>query len=79
MAKPAKKPARMQSSLAEPRADKPRPPPVPDPEQPGLACRACGCRHFTVYYTRPGPAGAIIRVRHCRHCGKPITTREAAI
>ena len=41
----------------------------------GLECRACGCRHFEVLYTRPRPGG-IMRVRQCRHCGKRLVTRE---
>jgi hypothetical protein len=46
-------------------------------EQRGLECRACGCRHFEVLYTRPRPGG-IMRVRQCRHCGKRLMTRETA-
>ena len=46
-------------------------------EQRGLECRACGCRHFEVLYTRPRPGG-IMRVRRCRHCGKRLMTRERA-
>ena len=45
--------------------------------QRGLECRACGCRHFEVLYTRPRPGG-IRRVRQCRHCGKRLMTRETA-
>ena len=46
-------------------------------ERHGLECRACGCRHFEVLYTRPWPNG-IMRVRRCRHCGKRLMTRETA-
>jgi len=42
----------------------------------GLVCRACGCRHFEVIYTRPGSDNRIIRRRECRHCGKRVTTSE---
>jgi hypothetical protein len=41
----------------------------------GLACRACGCRHLEVVYTRPHPGG-ILRRRQCRHCGRRLTTVE---
>lgn len=41
----------------------------------GLVCRACGCRHFYVVYTRPSPRG-ILRRRECRHCGARKTTFE---
>jgi hypothetical protein len=46
-------------------------------ERRGLECRACGCRHFEVLYTRPRPGG-IMRVRQCRHGGKRLVTRETA-
>ena len=42
----------------------------------GLACRNCGCRHWLVVYTRPGPMGSIRRRRQCRHCGLRVTTIE---
>lgn len=42
----------------------------------GLVCPECGCRHFLVVYTRPGPEDRIIRRRACRHCGKRLTTVE---
>ena len=59
---------------------KPEKPPVPTDPSPaapprGLECRACGCRHFEVLYTRPRPGG-IMRVRQCRHCGRRMITRE---
>ena len=41
----------------------------------GLACRKCGCRHFRVVYTRPGP-DTIRRLRECRHCGRRVMTTE---
>ena len=48
----------------------------PPPAEPkGLECPACGCRHFSVYYTEPR-CGLIRRRRECRHCGKRITTVE---
>ena len=50
---------------------------APQPKPLGLECRACGCRHFEVLYTRPRPGG-IMRVRQCRHCGKRLVTRETA-
>lgn len=46
-----------------------------DEKQAGLVCRACGCRHFTVYYTRP-KRDSVYRVRVCRHCGKRLLTHE---
>lgn len=49
------------------------------PPQRGLVCQSCGCRHFHVVYTRRGAGGRLIRRRECRHCGKRITTWEAAI
>jgi len=44
----------------------------------GLACRACGCSHLDVIYTRPAPDNKISRRRQCRHCGKRMTTWETA-
>ena len=41
----------------------------------GITCRKCGCRHFSVVYTRHVPGG-IRRRRQCRHCGKRIVTTE---
>ena len=35
----------------------------------GLQCRACGCRHFRVIYTRRTWGNRIMRRRECRHCG----------
>jgi transcriptional regulator NrdR family protein len=50
------------------------------PEQSrGIECRACGCRHFTIIYTRATWGGRIIRRRECRHCGKRLTTSEKAL
>ena len=45
----------------------------------GMVCRACGCRHFRVLYTRPDPRGGLRRRRECRHCGRRITTWEKEI
>jgi len=42
----------------------------------GLRCRACGCPHLPVLYTRRKP-GHILRVRRCRHCGRRMITRES--
>lgn len=42
----------------------------------GIECRACGCRHFYVVYTRRAMGGKIVRRRECRNCGKRITTVE---
>ena len=44
-------------------------------EQRGLECRACGCRHFEVRYTRQ-QTNRIMRVRQCRHCGRRLVTYE---
>ena len=49
----------------------------PSGDRRGLACRACGCRHFRVIYTRPAWGGRIVRRRECRHCGKRMTTWES--
>ena len=45
----------------------------------GLICRRCECRDFRVIYTRPSPAGYIVRRRACRHCGWEVTTRELTV
>lgn len=42
----------------------------------GLICPKCGCRHFSVIYTRARAGGLIIRRRECRHCGRRMTTSE---
>ncbi|MFO7958343.1 MAG: hypothetical protein R6X33_14750 [Candidatus Brocadiia bacterium] len=49
------------------------------PEDHGLVCRGCGCRHFHVIYTRRTSKNRILRRRECRHCGRRITTYEEAI
>ena len=46
----------------------------PQPEA-GLACRACGCRHLGVVYTRHVHNG-IRRCRECRNCGRRMLTFE---
>jgi len=51
---------------------------APGQDQRGLVCRACGCQHFRVVYTRPTWNGRIMRRRECRHCGKRMTTWERA-
>jgi transcriptional regulator NrdR family protein len=45
----------------------------------GLECRRCGCRHFSVIYTRRASGGRLIRRRECRYCGKRITTSEKQV
>ena len=42
----------------------------------GLVCRVCGCQHFRVIYLKR-IAGAIVRRRECRYCGRRVSTREA--
>lgn len=42
----------------------------------GLECPKCGCRHFSVVYTRRALGGRIIRRRECRHCQRRVTTSE---
>jgi hypothetical protein len=42
----------------------------------GLSCRACGCQHFRVLYTRRASGGRLVRRRECRHCGKRFSTWE---
>jgi hypothetical protein len=44
----------------------------------GLECPRCGCQHFHVLYTRAAIGGRILRRRECRHCGRRVTTYEAA-
>ena len=48
----------------------------PAQDKRGLECRACGCKHFRVIYTRPTWGGRIMRRRECRHCGRRMTTWE---
>lgn len=50
-----------------------------DDEQRGLVCRACGCRHFGVVYTRAVRGARIMRRRACRHCGRRVTTVEQVL
>jgi transcriptional regulator NrdR family protein len=45
----------------------------------GLECRRCGCKHFSVIYTRKAPQGRVRRRKECRHCGRRITTYEHSI
>lgn len=45
----------------------------------GLVCHVCGGQHFRVVYLKRRPNGVIMRLRECRHCGKRLTTREAAM
>ena len=51
----------------------------PDDDHRGLECRACGCKHFRVIYTRAYRGGRLVRRRECRHCGRRMTTWERAI
>ena len=46
------------------------------PDDKGIECGRCGCRHFYVVYTRPGANNSIVRRRECRHCGRRLTTVE---
>jgi len=48
-------------------------------EKHGLICRNCGCRHFTVVYTRRTSKNRILRRRQCCNCGRRITTYEEEI
>ena len=61
----------------------PDPPPargtkMPPPRPEGLECRDCGCQDFRTDNTRKR-GNAIIRSRHCRHCGRRVTTREMIV
>lgn len=40
-----------------------------------LQCGKCGCHHFEVANTMTR-GGEIRRRRLCRHCGRPLQTRE---
>lgn len=72
-------PRRSAADVATPSAAEPAVPPAEDPAaRRGLECRACGCRHFRVVYTRPAWGGRILRRRECRHCGRRMTTWEQA-
>lgn len=44
----------------------------------GLECRNCGCRHLPVDHTHK-TKGKIIRYRHCRYCGRRMTTCERVV
>lgn len=46
------------------------------PEDRGLVCTRCGCRHFFVVYTMPARDGSIRRLKECRNCGQRLRTRE---
>ena len=48
-------------------------------EKRGLECRACGCKHFRVIYTRPAFGARIMRRRECCNCGQRIITWEKQI
>lgn len=57
------------------------PAPAPRAEPRGLECRACGCNHFRVLYTRQLRGGKIKRRRQCMNsgCGREITTYEREV
>ncbi len=40
-----------------------------------VECRECGCQHFEVTKTIT-KEGKVRRRRKCRHCGRPLFTRE---
>ncbi len=48
------------------------------PDEKGIRCRKCGCRHFFVIRTQQGPGERVMRVRECRHCQQRLVTYEAA-
>jgi transcriptional regulator NrdR family protein len=47
-------------------------------ESKGLTCPQCGCRHFSVVYTRPR-AEKIVRRKQCRNCGRHVLTYERVV
>ena len=47
-------------------------------EDRGIACKNCGCKHLSVYYTRRH-VKKIIRMRQCRHCGRRVRTVERVV
>jgi len=47
----------------------------PEDDQRGLVCRRCGCHDLPVDHTRKA-SRMIIRYRHCRNCGRRVTTCE---
>jgi len=47
-------------------------------EKRGIECPSCGCQHFRVLSTRRSFGERILRRRECRHCGRRVTTYEAA-
>jgi hypothetical protein len=49
------------------------------PEDRGLVCPRCACRHFFVVYTMPARDGSIRRLKECRNCGQRLRTREKPI
>lgn len=51
----------------------------PDEGNRGLRCRHCGCRHFSVIYTRRAWGGKLVRRRECRYCKRRVTTWERII
>jgi len=58
----------MATEVKTPNAEPPR-------EPSGLRCPRCGCGHLPVLYTRH-KRDHVLRVRHCRNCGRRVMTRE---
>ncbi len=48
------------------------------PEEKGLECPRCGCRHFYVVYNDK-QTKRIVRRRQCRNCGRRVTTVEKIV
>ena len=48
------------------------------PDERGLVCPHCQCRHFFVVYVRRARKRRVMRRRECRNCGHRITTYEKA-
>lgn len=54
-----------------------KPPKANKPEDLGVRCPSCHCRHCPVAYTRQ-QRNTTIRVRDCRYCGRRFRTKEQA-
>lgn len=50
----------------------------PKPDNVGIRCPSCHCRHCPVGYTRQRKDG-VRRVRVCRHCGRRFSTFERGV
>jgi len=48
----------------------------PDPQERGIQCPQCSCRHFYTTHTEPLKDGRIRRRKQCRHCRRRIVTYE---